>query len=96
MFSQKVALAGMPAEENSVPEEIRWMSQHAPVFQMKGDDMKVILTPKDFTATLLVGICEARLERQSVWNLTLRWISNLRNCVFLFYSRRKQVDQRRE
>ena len=32
------------------------MSQHAPVFQMKGDDVKVIFTPVEFTATLLVSI----------------------------------------
>ena len=64
MFFQKATMAAMPAEENTVLEEIRWMSQHAPVFQMKGDDIKVILTPKDFTATLLVSICETKLERQ--------------------------------
>ena len=38
----------------SLPEEIRWMSEYGPVFQMNGDDIEIFQDLNTFRKILLV------------------------------------------
>ena len=49
----------------SLPEEIRWMSEYAPVFQMNGDDIEIIQDLDTFRKILLVS--ESTQVRHSIY-----------------------------